>query len=555
MQRIKPQLRHLMISDFRDKATESNRKPRDMRIAIPFLRCGIRLLFMAVGLGCIVSAHAELQNVQVGTGLRIRNLDTAPASGEGVSTLRDQTDVAVTVYNNNLALVRDTRRMPIAAGEHLLRFEDVAALIRPETVNFSGGAGVQVLEQNYEYDLITPSKLLEKYVGKTLRIHDFSSKSKAGTVDAELLSVNEGQIYRVDGEIFIGRPGHVVLPTLPENLAARPSLIWQLASDQNVDSAVQVSYLTGGMSWSADYVLTLASDEKSLDIEGWVTLNNQSGATYTNAQLKVVAGEVNTVRDEMLSFDVADAVATNGLAAGGVAMRQEAFGEYHLYTLPRRTTIKENQSKQVSLLSASGVGVSKQYEYRGNESFYSQRISPITEDRIAAYLVFDNETDNKLGIPLPAGVMRVYQEDASGMLQFSGEDRIEHTPKDEEVRLRLGNAFDIVGERTQTDFRILAENLYESSFTITIRNHKKTDIVVDVVEPMSGDWQILKKSLEFTKKDAQTAVFTVPVPADGEAVLTYLVRVSHGQPIGIPLPIRGGIAPEAPVATSPPPAG
>ena len=496
-----------------------------------FVRCALAAAFV------ISTASAELQNVQVGDEIRIRQ-NYYTESGASARPA-NQTDVAVTVYNNNLALVRDTREFhQLGTGELAFPFEGVAALVRPETVSLksvSSPGSIRILEQNYEYDLISPSKLMEKYVGKKVKLQNFDSKIASGTVDAELLSVNEGPVYRAGSEIFIGHPGNVVLPELPGDLRARPTLVWQLQNDAP-DQKVEVSYLTGGISWSADYVLTLAKDEKSLGVEGWVTLGNQSGAAYENAQLKLVAGEVNIVQDSAISGPEGGVLID--IAVGGkVRMRQETFGEYHLYTLPRRTTIKENQTKQVSLLSADSISAAKEYEYRGNASFYSQPIAPITEEKVGVFLVFQNEEANRLGIPLPAGVMRVYQEDESGALQFSGEDRIEHTPKDEEVRLRLGEAFDIVGERTQTDFHVIADQVFESSYEIKVRNHKAADIVVDVVEPMDGDWAVLTKSHDFVKKDARTAVFSLPAPRDGEAVLTYTVRVSHGAPIGIPLPI------------------
>jgi hypothetical protein len=233
------------------------------------------------------------------------------------------------------------------------------------------------------------------------------------------------------------------------------------------------------------------------------------------------------------------------------AMREEAFGEYHLYTLPRRTTIKQNQSKQVSLLSAADVPVTKHYEYRGESYFYSQQMAPIRDQKIGVFLVFDNKKENNLGMPLPSGVMRVYQEDQSGALQFAGEDRIKHTPKDEEVKLRLGNAFDVVAERTQTDFRIVTDQVFESAYEIMIRNHKESDVVVDVVEELDNDWTILTKSHEFVKKDARTAVFSLPVPKDGETVLTYTVRVSQGVPR--PLPLDGAVVMPQPRAVKVPP--
>ena len=206
-------------------------------------------------------------------------------------------------------------------------------------------------------------------------------------------------------------------------------------------------------------------------------------------------------------------------------MREESFAEYHIYTLPRRTTIKQNQSKQVRLLTAANIPVAKIYEYRGQVNFYSQQMGPVPPDSVGVFLKFKNEEKAQLGMPLPGGVLRVYQEDQDGMLQFSGEDHIEHTPKDEEVRLQLGKAFDVKAERKQTDFQVIGNNVFEAEFEISVRNHKKTEVAVDIVEPMPADWEILKKSQEFVKKDAFTAVFTVKVPVDGEGKVSYRVRV------------------------------
>ncbi|MCC6697666.1 MAG: DUF4139 domain-containing protein, partial [Candidatus Hydrogenedentes bacterium] len=481
-----------------------------------------------------------------------------PLKESGVAsetTLADQQDVAVTVYNNNLALVRDTRAIKMMPGEQELRFADVATGIKPETVSLkstSAPGTLHILEQNYEFDLISPSKLMEKYVGKQVSLVNFSNEIITGREEAELLSVNEGPVYKVGNEIYLGYPGQVVLPEIPENFVARPSLIWLLQND-GTDHTVEVTYLTNGLSWQADYVVTLAQDETMLDLEGWVTLNNQSGAAYTNAQLKLVAGDVNIVQPEVMERELmAKGVSRRGRAMP--EMVQETFAEYHLYSLPRRTTIKQNQSKQVSLLTATGVAVKKEYEYRGNESFYSQKLAPMKEEKVSAFLKFDNKEANQLGVPLPSGVMRVYQEDSEKMLQFSGEDRIKHTPKDEEVRLRLGNAFDIVGERTQTDYQVIADNVFESAYEIKIRNHKETPVSVDIVEPMPGDWEIREKSQDFVKKDARTAVFTVEVPKDGEAIVTYRVMVSYGTPLPMVKTLRAPAmapAPNAPAASAP----
>jgi len=444
------------------------------------------------------------------------------------TTLEDQTDVAVTVYNNDVALVRDRRKVKLFPGEVTLRFADVAQQIRPETVSLgslSDPGRLHILEQNYEFDLMSPGKLMEKYVGKAVRLVNFSTEIGFEQVEAELLSVNESPIYRVGNEIFLGHPGNVVLPEIPSNLVAKPSLIW-LLDNNGTDHEIEVAYLTGGIQWRADYVVNLAKDEGHMDLTGWVTLVNQSGATYTDAQLKVVAGEVNVVREEM---DMAFAGGRMKAMAAPMPepMREESFAEYHLYTLPRRTTIKENQSKQVNLLQAVNIAVKKIYEFRGDASFYSQRMPPLEKQNASVFLTFANEEKNSLGIPLPAGVMRVYQEDSEGMRQFAGEDSIRHTPKDEEVRLRLGEAFDVVGERTQTDYQRIAENVNEAAFEIKVRNHKEGDIEIDIVEPMFGDWKILDSSHEFVKKDAQTAIFRVKAPKDGETTVSYRIRVKY----------------------------
>jgi hypothetical protein len=271
-------------------------------------------------------------------------------------------------------------------------------------------------------------------------------------------------------------------------------------------------------------VITLAKEETSLGLAGWVTMNNQSGATFNNAQLKLVAGEVNIAQPpvapqmEMLANRAAKAMPAP-------MPQEEAFAEYHLYTMPRRTTIKQNQSKQLALLNGEGVKCTKKYEYRGQEYFYSQQVPPTGEEHVGVFLKFRNEEKNALGMPLPAGVMRVYQEDSEGMLQFAGEDRIKHTPKDEDVTLRLGEAFDVIGERVQKEYMVIGTNVHESVYEITLRNHKETDITVDIIEPMPGDWTILEKSHEFVKKDARTAVFSIPVPKDGEVKVTYKARV------------------------------
>ncbi len=440
------------------------------------------------------------------------------------TTLQDQTDIAVTIYNNDRALIRERRKIKLPRGESSLKFMDVPERIIPETVclkSLSQPGSLQILEQNYEYDLISPSKLMEKYVGKEVKLINKNRDMDFYEVTAKLLSVNESPVFQVDNQIYLGHPGNVVLPELPAELIAKPTLVWLLDNDLEAQE-LEASYLTSGISWKADYVLVYDEPKNSMDLEGWITLNNNSGATYQNAKLKLVAGEVNIV-PPMAPAPMMDRMMVG--VAKSMEVREESFAEYHLYTVPRRTTIKQNQSKQVSLLSAQGVKANKIYEYRGNTSFYHDRINPIRNENIDAFLMFRNAENNQLGVPLPEGVIRVYQEDSEGMLQFSGEDRIKHTPKDEEVRLRLGKAFDIIGERTQTDFQKLGPTIVECEFEITIRNHKKNDITVDIVEPMIGDWQIVKSSMDYEKKDAFSIIFHLPVKAESAGDVSYRVRI------------------------------
>ena len=454
-------------------------------------------------------------------------LAQAPVLQTAQTDVKQQTDIAVTAYNSGIALVRDVRKLDLSQGEVELKFMDVAQQIRPETVglrSLAQGGSVVILEQNYEYDLISPEKLMEKYVGKEVKLVNFSNEIGFYEKTAELLSINQGPVYRIEGQIFLGHPGNVAVPEIPDNLIAKPSLIWQLKNNLGAQ-VLEATYITGGISWKADYVLTLAKSDTSLDISGWVTMDNQSGATYENARLKLVAGDVNIAQPEP------EPRARGGIAAKAAPApemaREETFAEFHLYTIPRRTTIKQNQSKQVALLSGSGVKCEKIYEFRGQVQFYSSRFPAMKDQHVDVFLKFQNKEDNSLGIPVPAGIMRIYQEDSEGMLQFAGEDRVGHTPKDEEIRLRMGKAFDVVADRIQKDYSKISDNVHEAEFEIVVRNHKEQDVVVDIVEPMPADWDILSKSHDFVKKDAHTAIFSVPVPKDGKVTVTYRVRVRY----------------------------
>ena len=446
------------------------------------------------------------------------------------STLDDQQSVELTVYNQNMGLVKDTRSIKLPLGqEQELRFMDVAAFINPVTVHIkslSASDDFTVLEQNYEYDLISPQKLMDKYVGKDIKIIDWNQyRDKKEEVRATLLSNNNGEVYKINNEIYIGHPGYKVLPEIPENLISKPTLTWLYTNKNSSPRKLEVSYLTDNINWKADYVLAVNETDTKADLSGWVTLDNKSGATYKNAKLKLVAGEVNRVQP-----GYPQSVAKEGLASTlGMKKKQfieQSFFEYHIYDLQRKTTIKDNQTKQVNLLEANDATVSKELIVRGQQNYYLSQYSGQTlKSPVEVFIKFKNSENNHLGMPLPAGVMRLYKKDQAGSLQFIGEDKIDHTPKDEEVKLKIGEAFDVVAERVQTDFKILTSNVYETAWRVTLRNHKKEDITMTLLEPMGGDWEILEPSHPFEKKDAFTAQFKVNVPKDQEVKVTYRVRI------------------------------
>ena len=458
----------------------------------------------------------------------------AEAVQEPTTTLNDQQDLGITVYNSEMALVRDVRNLQLPRGSFNLKFMDIAATVNPATVHFrslTDPSKVSVLEQNYEYDLLDPDKLLKKYVGRDItlvRTVAENGSTRQEEVKARLLSDNNGPVWQIGGEIVTGmHADHMRFPALPDNLYTRPTLIWTLQNDGVPQQRVEASYLATHLSWNADYVLTVSRDERAGDLDGWVTLTNGSGTSFKNARLQLVAGDLNRVRQNIqkMASELRDASRT----AAAAPMAQESFSDYHLYTLGRKTTINNAETKQVSMLSGTGVPVLKRYVVDGQSMYYRSPLHPGAplKDVVQVYYQFKNEEKSGLGMPMPAGVVRVYQADSKGSLQFVGEDRIDHTPKDETLRLKIGNAFDVVCERNQVDFEKIAASTYEVGYEITIRNHKALPVSVEVNEPVGGTWKVLSSSHEWTKTSAWAAQFAVPVAADGTAVLKYRVRVTY----------------------------
>ncbi|MCW5206974.1 DUF4139 domain-containing protein, partial [Desulfobulbus sp. F5] len=378
----------------------------------------------------------------------------ADKATETVSTLNGQTAVAVTIYNQDLALVRDSRSISLAPGQQTLAFREVSAKIRPETALLAAPS-LKVLEQNFEYDLLTPEALLNKYVGRTVKlIKTHPTTGEEAAEEATVLSAGSGTVLKVGDRIEAGVPGRLVFPDVPENLRDRPTLTMLVDSKDGGKQDAVLSYLTGGLSWKADYVAELGTDDASINLSGWVTLTNESGASYQNAKLQLVAGEVNRAPEPMqprlMGMRLAAAPMEEAMDTG---MAEESMFEYHLYTLGRPTTIKEKQSKQVSLLQATGVKVKKEFVLQGANYYYGSQAGDLGRKiKVGVFLELKNAKEAGAGQPLPAGVMRVYKKDSSGSLQFVGEDRIDHTPENEIVRLKLGEAFDVTANKKQTDF-------------------------------------------------------------------------------------------------------
>ena len=457
-------------------------------------------------------------------------------TSEQTTTARDRQSVNITVYNSNLGLVRETRRLNLPAGRIALRFADVTAQIRPETVHLASllsPTALRILEQNYQYDLLNPAKLLDKFVGKeiTLVLRRYQNNSEIfEPVQATLLSNNAGQVWRINGQIVIN-PTNIVemrFPDVPKNLVATPTLVWDIENRDAGTQTIEASYLTNGMNWKADYVLVVNADDTKGDLQGWVTLMNSSGATFEDARLQLVAGDVNRVNEER-EYALAGAMAKREMADES-QFKEQGFFEYHMYTLQRPTTIRDNETKQVSLLEAAGFDVKKEFVLNGQRYYYTNYNNPgqSIKEKVGVFIQFRNAQQNKLGMPLPAGTIRLYKKDDSGNQQFIGEDKIDHTPKDEDVRVKVGDAFDIVAERKQTDYRVIVSgHLYEYAYEIKIRNHKDGPVSVIVNEPIGGDWEMVSSTFKAEKTAAFAAQFNVPVAKDGEATLSYRVRVRY----------------------------
>ena len=463
----------------------------------------------------------------------VGTLPLAVSAQEVRSGIEDQTALAVTIYNENLALVRDQRQVTLESGEVDLAIRDVSAQIRPETAlltSLQSGTKLALIEQNFDFDLLTPESLLEKYVGQSVRAVTVNPSNGNETVEnATVLATNQGVVLQFPFRIETHFPGRLIFDSVPENLRDRPTLVLKLNNNTPDPQEIQLSYLTSGLSWRADYVAGLTDDEARLDLNGWVTLTNNSGTSYPAALLQLVAGDVQQVEQMMPKMRT---TAVLEMAAAPAAMQEEALFDYHLYTLQRPTTIANQQTKQVALMNAYDVPVAKQYRVSSQGEFFGGRSAAQVKQEVGVFIEFANSEQSNLGMPLPAGIIRVYKNDSAGRIQFIGEDRIDHTAKDDEVQLKLGNAFDVTAERTQTSFRkVVSQGQYNFSAEvgqkIILKNAKTEDVEVTIEEVIPGDWEIKSETSSHTQRSASVVEWRITVPGNGSAEHEYLALVGR----------------------------
>jgi hypothetical protein len=433
------------------------------------------------------------------------------------STTTAYAEVAVTVYNNNRALVREVRNITLKKGVQTLEFDSVASNIDPTSVlpKFLNNSSVKVLEQNFDYDLVNTNKLFTKYIGENIEV-ERTGTDKRAKLTGKLLSVQGGLVVQSSDKIVINPQGEISLSKLPEGLRLKPTLVWLVDSETAGTEKMEVSYQTSGISWNADYVLVTNEEDTVADIAGWVTVNNNSGASFNDAKLKLIAGDVNIAQPAAMARNEVRYFAAKTADVAAPSFQEKSFFEYHIYELQRKSTIKNNEIKQIEFISASKIPIKKVFTYNGVNN----------GKKVTVNLDFKNSKENNLGIPLPKGRVRANKYDGDSM-EFIGEDNIDHTAKDAKLSIYIGNAFDITGERIQTNYKVSGSSA-EESFKIIVKNSKDTPVEVNIVEPLYRwtNWKIIQNSNAFTKKDSKTVEFLVSVAASSETVVTYTVKYS-----------------------------
>ena len=434
-------------------------------------------------------------------------------------------NLSVTVYNNGLGLVKDTRGVPFEKGTNTVSFAGVSAQIQPETALFSGD-GVRVVEQNFNFDLLNRQSLLQKFLGKQIKVVSTNPATGAETTeDATVLAADDGVVLKIGDRIETDSKARLIFPDVPATLRDKPTLTVDLLSDKAGSRDVNLSYLTNGLTWRADYVAELNDAEDSIDLNGWVTLTNDSGADYKNADMQFVAGSVNRGRPMTRARPMMMMAKAAAVYDSVSNMAEEELMDYHLYSLGRKTDILSNQTKQLALLSGSNIQARKEYRFDDITPVYSPRQKEFDTRSAAIYLQFVNDKKSNLGMALPAGTMRVYKADSKQRIFFVGEDRIKHTPENEKIKLALGEAFDVTAKGKQTAYTQFSPKAYEASYEITFQNAKNVPVTVYSYQSLPDGWTITNNSASYTKENAGQVLWQITVPAKGKTVLTYTVRV------------------------------
>jgi hypothetical protein len=505
------------------------------------------------------------------TGVRV--LRATPGPSKEVSAQRpaeemaDDNATALTIYNQNFFVAREHVPLDLQPGVNEARYTGVAAHLEPDSVILRdpNGRALQILEQNYRNDPVSPEMLLSFYEGKTI---DFAVGRNADGSDVKIKGkvIRSGfvpmhyvngypqqtstqPIIEVDGVLRFGLPGQPIFPALSADSILKPTLSWLLQTNQPGKFDAEISYVSGGMDWKSDYNIVVqdgaGADGRShtdlLDMIGWITMHNQSGKGFENARIKLLAGDVNKIQEPSLAERAYKAANEAVMLDAAVpVVREKSFDEFHLYTLQRPTSLRDEETKQVEFVRSTGIHAQRLFIYDGAQTaqYGYYNLEQIRSDanygtasnpKVWVMEEFKNSDTNHLGIPLPKGKLRFYRRDTDGHLEFVGENTIDHTPKDETIRVYTGNSFDVTGERKRTNYRVDSNQRWmDETFEIRLRNHKKESVDVRAVEHLYRwtNWKISEQSSEFKKNDAQTIEFPVTIAPNGEQVITYTVHYS-----------------------------
>jgi hypothetical protein len=465
------------------------------------------------------------------------------ATAETISASNSES-VSLTIYNQNFGVVKDVHTVELKQGSNYVRFQDVAAKIDPTSVSFvslTAPNSVVVREQNYQYDLLDPTTILSRSIGKNIRFRQYLSNGQTHEVSGVLLNSSrstivdtagspsvhsQGLVVQTPNGIVLNPVGEAELQELPTGLVPKPSLLWKLEATKAGTHKAEISYQTSGINWRCDYVAIANENDSKCNLTSWVTIDNRSGGTYKHAGLKLLAGDVHHLQAPVPKTALARTMmATDGMVP---QFQEHAFAEYHMYALQGKTDVNDNETKQLSLFEANNVSTKQRYVFEPEAATnYPLYYRPRVNQKINVKLEIENNKANGLGVPMPKGKVRIYKRDKDASLEFIGEDIIDHTPRDEKLRLYVGDAFDLVGERRQTIQKNVSPHLRRQSFEISLRNHKDKAVEITDIEHAYGDCKILSSSNPYNKRDAYTFEFTVSVPPHQEVKITYTTELKY----------------------------